>query len=191
MAAGRLFIGAVMWSSGDAHAHAGSNRGRTAANRPNTSVGKEISNLLGSWGSGCQPDRCCRRTPSKGDTGIRHRLRTRGYDLRIRHNHANPPRFERRPFIYKCFEQVLQSNSPDVARNRERLPAFTRSSENKEIEQGAASNQTASLATNGQECVVFSRRLLLWKCFNRNRRTNAVCWWAGTAEVTGLCVTAA
>src|ERR1700677_3902207 len=47
--------------------------------------------------------------PSKGQTRIQHRLRTRGRDLRIHENsHANPPRFERRSRAYKDSAADLQ-----------------------------------------------------------------------------------
>src|ERR1700736_3106600 len=46
--------------------------------------------------------------PLKGEAGIRHGLRTRGCDLRTRHSHANPPRFERRRGAYRCVGAALQ-----------------------------------------------------------------------------------
>src|SRR5260221_14616080 len=38
-----------------------------------------------------RPDRCWRKPPSKGETGVQHGHRTRAYDLRIHRNHANLP----------------------------------------------------------------------------------------------------
>src|SRR5713101_9986732 len=55
-----------------------------------------------------RPDRCWRKRPSKGHAGIRYWLRTRGRNLQIHRNHANPPRFERQSTAYKCITGVLQ-----------------------------------------------------------------------------------
>src|SRR5258707_8881723 len=55
-----------------------------------------------------RPDRCWRKRPSKGQTGVPHELRTRGRNLRIHRNHANPSRFERRRAAYKSIVGVLQ-----------------------------------------------------------------------------------
>ena len=43
-----------------------------------------------------------------GHAGIRYRVRTRGRNLQIHRNHANPPRFERQSTAYKCITGVLQ-----------------------------------------------------------------------------------
>jgi hypothetical protein len=84
--------------------------------------------FTGSWGSGGPPNRCL-KTPSKDEEGIR--LRTRRSDLRIKHNHANPPWFERQRAAYKCIVEVLQygratrfsTSSSAVDRTRRALAA--------------------------------------------------------------------
>src|SRR6266851_5656391 len=62
---------------------------------------------------------------SKGDRDVRPDrcwLRTRGRDLRIHRNHANPPRFERRSAAYKCIKGVLQYAGTKVLQGNCRAP---------------------------------------------------------------------
>ena len=106
IAAGRLSIGAVMSSSGHAHARAGSIMSTHGGEGAECVRRQKNQWFSGSSGSGCRPDRRCRKTPSKGESGIRLGMR-RG-DLRIRHNHAHPPRFERQRAPYKCIVALLQ-----------------------------------------------------------------------------------
>src|SRR6266478_1364315 len=97
-----------MASSGCAGARTGSVGWRATA-WPNASVVEKIAVTYGSKGGrDVRPDRCWRKRPSKGHAGIRYWLRTRGRDLRIHRNHANPPRFERQSTAYKCITGVLQ-----------------------------------------------------------------------------------
>src|SRR5713101_9979523 len=97
-----------MASSGCARARTGSVGWRATA-WPNASV---VENGSDYWEAiedrDVWPDQCWRKRPSKGHAGIRYWLRTRGRDLRIHRNHANPPRFERRSAAYKCIMGVLQ-----------------------------------------------------------------------------------
>src|SRR6266581_2160603 len=116
IAAGRLLTEAVMASSGCAGALAGSVGWRATA-WPNASV---VENGSDYWEAiedrDVRPDRCWRKRPSKGHAGIRYWLRTRGRDLRIHRNHANPPRFERQCAAYKCIRGILQYAGAEVLR---------------------------------------------------------------------------
>jgi len=95
-----------MSSSGHAHARAGSIMSTHGGEGAECVRRQKNQWFSGSSGSGCRPDRRCWKTPSKGESGIRLGMR-RG-DLRIRHNHANPPRFERQRAPYKCIVALLQ-----------------------------------------------------------------------------------